>query len=226
MQTTHNLLEERVNQAVHTAPTAVAEVVAETLEAAQGAGVDSAQTIVLVRGIRALIRLVAKAPDQVVSTAFASTDLETFVSLLQDPMVQALLSEHDPFARAKIRGLTAQSKLLAAEGGCISSHKVADLIGLTPQAVDKARKKGQYLAFPRGQNRYAYPAWQFDQGHALKGLKDVLQALGDATIWTKAAFLLGEDSRLDNRRPLDLLRQAKVGEVLAAARSFGEHGAA
>ena len=143
-----NILEDRVTQAVRGVPAPVAEVVAETLEAARGAGIDSAQTVVLVRGIRALIKLIGETKAQMAGIAFASTDLEAFVSLLQEPTVQALLSECDPFAKAKIRGLAAQSKLLAAEGGCISSHEAAELIGLSPQSVDKARKKGKLLPFP------------------------------------------------------------------------------
>jgi hypothetical protein len=222
-----NLLEERVTQAVRGVSAPIVEVLIETFKAVNEVGSDSAQTVVLVRGIRALIKLITEAKDEVSGTAFAATDLEALVSLLQEPTAQALLSGYDPLAKAKIRGLAAQSKLLAAEGGCVSSHEAAELIGLSPQAVDKARKKGQLIAFPRGQNRYAYPHWQFEQGHALKGLKEVLQALAaEATPWVKAGFILGKNSRLGERRPLDLLRKGKIDKVIAAAKSFGEHGAA
>lgn len=129
-------------------------------------------------------------------------------------------------AQAKIRGLKVQAEILAAEGGSIFSTEFAELIGISPQAVDRARKAGSLIAFPRGQAKFCYPLWQIHQGAVLRGLKESIRALGNASMFTKANFFLSANSRLYDRRPLDFLREGKANEVIAAATAFGEHGAA
>jgi hypothetical protein len=39
-------------------------------------------------------------------------------------------------------------------------------------------------------------------------------------------FMLTGDARLGRRRPIDLLREGLIDGVVAAARAYGEHGAA
>jgi len=39
-------------------------------------------------------------------------------------------------------------------------------------------------------------------------------------------FMVGRNTRLDDRTPLARLREGRLNEVLKAARAFGEHGAA
>ena len=215
-------LEERAVTAVREASPQVAEIVVETLEASHSQpGVES---VALVRAMRALVRLVKSL--HVHEAAAQSTDLQVLISILQEPEVQAILAEVDPLAPARIRGLKMQAEILAAECGCIFSTEFAELVSMTPAGVDKARKAGALIAFPRGQAKFAYPLWQISQGAVLRGLKESVRALGSASMFTKANFFLNANSRLYGKRPLDLLREGNANEVIAAATAFGEHGAA
>ncbi len=215
-------LEERAANAVREAPPLVAEIVVETLEASQNQ--PGGESVALVRAMRALSRLVKTL--HVNQAAAESTDLQVLISILQEPEVQSLLAEVDPLAPAKIRGLKLQQEILAAEGGCIFSTDFAELVAMTPAGVDKARKAGALVAFARGQTKFSYPIWQIHEGAVLRGLRESVRALGNASMFTKANFFLSANSRLYGKRPLDLLRAGEVNAVIAAATAFGEHGAA
>jgi hypothetical protein len=54
----------------------------------------------------------------------------------------------------------------------------------------------------------------------------VLLALADHDEWMQNVFFINPNTRLEGRRPLDLLREGEIQEVLDAAREFGQHGAA
>jgi hypothetical protein len=51
--------------------------------------------------------------------------------------------------------------------------------------------------------------------------------VGDRSPWTKAAFMLDQGIRLEFSTPLDGLKsnQIDIDLVIAAAQSYGEHGA-
>lgn len=101
------------------------------------------------------------------------------------------------------------------------------MLGVTQQAVDKRRRAGKLLAVPVGRG-YRYPAWQFDErgrGGVLPGLEEVLESFGVEEPWMRASFFLRRNGRLDDRRPLDVLREGEMEAVKRAARAYGEHGA-
>lgn len=126
------------------------------------------------------------------------------------------------------RGVEAKRKLLESDGGTASSAEVADLLGLTRQAVDKWRRDNRLLAVQTGGRSYRHPVWQFDAGDILFGLEEVLDVLSEHDPWMSLQFFLRENPRLDDERPLDLLRdedEDKFDRVLAAARTYGRQGA-
>jgi hypothetical protein len=57
-------------------------------------------------------------------------------------------------------------------------------------------------------------------------MKDVLAALKAHDSWMQVSFMLSPNSRLANKKPLDLLRKGKLEKVLMAAAALSEHGAA
>jgi hypothetical protein len=136
---------------------------------------------------------------------------------------------HDPLAKASFRGVLAMREMLTAEGGTLSAQQVADLRGVTRQAIDKRRRAAQLLAVEVPKRGYLYFAWQLtDTGEDLPGLAEVLEALGEHDPWAQARFFLSGNARLKGKRPLDLLRAGKgeLDRVLLAASSFAQHGAA
>lgn len=218
-----NRFNERLSEAMQNVPAPLAEATISMLEFARHKEADP-RLIFLTRALNAL-RDLAK-HNYVGDAACASTDLELFLKLLEEPETLNILRKSDPLAGAKLRGIRAKTRLLDADGGCVSDEEAAQLLGVSRQSIAKARAKGQYFALPRGQTGYVYPVWQFETGRPITGLKKVLQALQEHDPWMQVSFMLSPNKRLDNKRPLDALREGQIEDVVMAASAFGEHGAA
>jgi hypothetical protein len=74
-----------------------------------------------------------------------------------------------------------------------------------------------------GRKGFRYPAWQF----SLSNLEPVLAALRGRDGWEQLTFLLNPNTLLDDRTPLEVLREDKRGidDVLRAASVYGEQAA-
>jgi hypothetical protein len=157
--------------------------------------------------------------------ASAPTDVEVLVSALQQPAVLRSMLQRDPLAKAKLLGQTRRKELLEAEGGVLGPEQVGNILGIQRQSVDKRRKAGTLLAIELG-NRFVYPAWQLEGNTTLPHLEETLIALKDHDEWRKLSFFLNGNVRLGGESPIKALRYGQYEEVLKAARSLGEHGAA
>jgi hypothetical protein len=146
--------------------------------------------------------------------------------ILVERLADDVLPTKDPLARARLRGVLAMRELLSGDGGALAGNEVADLLGISRQAVDKRRKAGQLIAVELPRRGLLYPAWQFVEAGALPGLARVLAALGAHDAWAQARFFVSRNGRLANRRPLEVLKGGELDAVLRAAEAFGEHGAA
>ncbi len=155
------------------------------------------------------------------------SDAEVMLRLLEEggPDAMALLSEGDPLAKARIRGVRVKRDLLEQGGGTLGAGRVSQLLGISRQAVDKRRQSQALLALRAGE-RFVYPAWQFVGGQALSGLKRVLRAFDIEDPWMRLGFFLDPNERLDGRSPLDALRAGDVDAVCTAASTYAVHGAA
>ncbi len=210
---------QRFKDAIQDIPPQLAEATLSVLELAKNKTVNP-ELIFLTRALKALKNM---AQNNYVSTAaYASTDLELFLTVLEEPDTLAILKKDDPLAAAKLRGIRAKAKLLE---DCISDEEVSQILGVSRQSIAKARQKGQYFALPKGQTGYVYPLWQFNAGRPLSGIKDVLKALAKHDQWMQVSFMLSPNRRLDNKRPLDLLRAGTLDNVLLAASAAGKQGA-
>ena len=131
-------------------------------------------------------------------------------------------------AKAYLRGLDARHALIAAGGGMLDGGDVAKLLGMTPAGVHKRYQAGQLLGIREEKRRIGYPALQFDGSRVVRDLPRVLAALAENETdeWARLRFLAGSNARLGGRTPLEALKAGDVEAVLAAARAFGEHGAA
>ncbi|CAN5893902.1 hypothetical protein BH18ACT11_BH18ACT11_13980 [soil metagenome] len=164
--------------------------------------------------------------EELVRAASAPSNAELLFWLFEQAALRDTMEE-GPLVRARLRGVRARRELLGAEGGTVSSGQAAELLGITPQAVDKRRRAGKLLALPVGR-AYLYPVWQFDErgrGGVLAGLEKVLGSFGVEDAWMHASFFLRENGRLDDKRPLDAMRDREIESVERAARAYGEHGA-
>ncbi len=188
---------------------------------------DRVRNVAAKRSWRALHRVLASAAVQdVEDVASQSSDLGVVVRALEQPEAIETLTEDDPFAAARLRGLRERERLLSQEGGTWRAEQVAQHLHLTRQAVNLRRKQGTLLGLSAGRHGFHYPTWQFTRGGAIEGLEKVLAALKNLDPWMQQAFMLGKNARLGEKRPIDLLRSGDVARIVRAASAFGEHGAA
>jgi hypothetical protein len=136
-------------------------------------------------------------------------------------------TRQDKFALAVARGWEARQQLVEAEGGSLSSEEVARLLRISKTAVLKRLEAGRLLAWREERLQAArFPRWQFDEhGQVLAGLPEALDCLDQdqgLDAWGKILFFLQTKSSLDDKRPLDLLREGKLKEVCLAAQAYAE----
>ncbi len=136
-------------------------------------------------------------------------------------------SSRDPFFSARMRGLQRRQALLQTEGAPLSAVETAQILGISRQMVDIRRKQEKLIGIRARGRRYSYPSCQFtEQGTVLPGLEKVLNSLDDKDPWMQLSFLVSPNHWLEGARPLDLLRDGAVDEVLRVAYSSGKQGGA
>jgi hypothetical protein len=134
--------------------------------------------------------------------------------------------KEDKLTQALARGLSVREKMAGEEGGSLSADETARLLGMTKQSVLNLYHAGKVLAWrTEKQGSIRFPAWQFNENRRLPGLEEVLARLNAGHVlddWGKIGFFLQTHGLLDNRRPLDLLRENRLGLVLKAAVAYVE----
>jgi len=179
------------------------------------------------RLLRVVTNLEKELPKERINEAVAApTDYLVFLNAISASSLTSEAAAEDPLAAAKFRGLERKRELLEAAGGALSAQGVADLLGITRQAVDKRRAQNQLVALTQGKRGYIYPWFQFEDGKTLPGLEEVLQELKSFDPWMQLAFFVNANDRLSGKKPAAALRVGSPEDVLRAARSYGEHGAA
>jgi hypothetical protein len=179
--------------------------------------------VYLTRALNAITHSVEHTP--LINPSAASSDYEVLLRVLEAPESLSLLLRDDPLASARLRGLKAKQQLVEANGGCIKTEAVAEILGISRQAVDKRRSAGKLIGLSRGKHAYLYPIWQFKERSLIEGLEQILVELQDYDPWMQVVFMLEPSLRLEGKTPLEALNSKQLDRVLSAARAFGEHGA-
>lgn len=148
--------------------------------------------------------------------------LKSLIDNLLSSEFLAQLEKDDPLLEAKLKGVQHKLELLNYQGKkALTSSEVAAVLGISRQAVDNRRKNKSLLGLSLGSRGYRYPAWQFSNGSVLRGWSEVLSNMEHLDDWSKLIFMLTGDIRLDNKIPLECLRNAQINEVVLAARAYG-----
>ncbi|HEU0015902.1 MAG TPA: hypothetical protein VFQ45_19645 [Longimicrobium sp.] len=173
-----------------------------------------------------LERVAGAATDQALADALAARDDVGGLAELLARVAPLDPPSPDPLGRARARGARGKTELLARAGGALRLAQAARRLGVTAQAVHARRKRGTLLAVPHSNGEFLYPACQFTpDGGALPGLAAVLQAFAVRSPWTQLSVLLAPHGALGGRTPLEALAQGQAEQVVAAVRTYGEHGA-
>ena len=188
---------------------------------------DPLREAFMTRALRAVAELVERLESGEIKEAVgARSDYDALLSALSTHQAIEQLTQHDPFAAARIRGIQARANLLEQEGGTLGVAEVGRLLGITRQAVDKRRKAGRLLGLRHGRHGYVYPGWQFGDQGTIAGFEETLEALGDHDPWMCLTFLLNPSSSLGGISPLQALRASQLSAVIRAAKLYGEQSAA
>ena len=183
----------------------------------------------IVRSGRALARIAERMPrDRLLAAVGASTDTDVLFSSLREAAAigaEIQPDKPDPLTEALLRGSEMKRDMLKAEGGALSAQRLADHLAITPQGLGRKRERNQVFWLDVGDG-YVYPAFQIGKGGLLRGIREVLDAFTVDDPWMRVNFMLTGDARLGGKRPIDLLRNGKIDEVVTAAAAYGEHGAA
>lgn len=133
----------------------------------------------------------------------------------------------DARALAILEGVRIAQENLRQAGGAYDLDQVRTLLrGISRQAIDKRVQDGSLLAVPGPSAHRSFPTLQFNpDGTLVEGLKSVREALPTTNPWTVLNFLTQPESRLDGRKPIDLLKQGEVDLVVEAARRMAQQGA-
>src|SRR2546423_15347673 len=107
--------------------------------------------------------------------------------------------------------------MLEVSGGALSSEQVAEVLGISRQAVDKRRSSNQLLALTQGRRGYSYPGFQFEDGKTIRALEDVLAQLKSLDPWMQMVFFTSANERLGGKTPIKSLQKGFVEKVTQAA---------
>jgi hypothetical protein len=173
-----------------------------------------------------ILQLMDLSEESLVDAATAPDNFHAVLRAMGSPELLERMQASDPLAKAFVDGLDARARLIEQNGGVFKTEKVADYLGISPQAVNKRRASFQLLGLTFRRRGHVFPAWQFDQRGTVAGLQEVLLALAEHDEWMQNVFFVSPNTRLGGRRPLDLLRDKKVSDVIEAAKDFAQHGAA
>ena len=131
------------------------------------------------------------------------------------------------FERVLLRSLGADSELRDSEGGGLSDAEFAERMGLgSRETIRQYRQKGRIFGWLKGSRSYRYPAWQIHRKELLPGLAEVLAVLREKGLHSLSiiGYFLTPSDGMDDVRPLDLLREGKIDQVVADAQRYGDIG--
>ncbi|MDB5036311.1 MAG: hypothetical protein JWQ98_3552 [Chlorobi bacterium] len=127
----------------------------------------------------------------------------------------------DPLASAIMRGAEMKQDLLKRAGGVLSTARIAEFLGISPQAVVKRVRNKSLLAISDPSGHLQFPMLQFTATGIVVGLEKILPAFNVTGPWTQLAILLDTDEALGGITLIDALRAGRLDEVLDVVRSFG-----
>jgi hypothetical protein len=152
----------------------------------------------------------------------APTDAGSMACLLSiEASSDEAVRKLDPTAAAIIRGAEMKGELLKRAGGVLETARVAELLGISRQAVLKRVQSGRLLTVQDASGHLQFPACQFTDTGTVPGLETVLGAFNVDSPWTRLAVLLDTDEEVGGRRLIDALRAGDMEGVLEVVRSFG-----
>jgi hypothetical protein len=123
--------------------------------------------------------------------------------------------------RRRLRALVVDVPLEEWAGSVAGSSRLMRDFGIARSTLHDWQKRGEVISLLKGSRKHAFPLEQFVDGRPAQGIGEVLKIVGNPR---RAWFWLVQRSPLlGNKKPIDLLKQDRTGEVLEAARIVFEY---
>jgi hypothetical protein len=124
---------------------------------------------------------------------------------------------------AYARGAVAAAEILAGSD-MLSSDAIAERLGMSREAVNQKRRRGELLGLEGAKRGVRFPAWQLRKdGLPLPALRDLQTALGAP--WAVFRFLRQRHPELGMKTGLQAISHPRqAAEALRLARSIGDFG--
>lgn len=182
----------------------------------------SIRNLFLRRTEHVLRRIVETTDEAVLAAALtAPTDVGTLSQVLGDLGVIGPAGQMEPLAPLVAHNAQHREGLLEQAGGIFSAAEVAQLLGISRQAVDKRRAKGALLALKQGSD-WRYPRCQFVDADTIPDLAEVVRGMAASGPWVTLDFLLAPDTALGGLSPLEALSKNRLADVLRLVRAEGD----
>lgn len=176
-----------------------------------------------------LLRAVDTLPDDVVADALAAASPLESAALVLGSAASPDLGRATSWTRALLRGARLKEQVVRAAGGLLRTGEVADLLGISPQAVQQRRARRTLLALPTPQGNWGYPALQFNGDGVRAGVQAVIAVNPEIDPWERLSILTEMADGTDGE-PGTLLEQLDDPDATRQAcrliESFGVHEAA
>ncbi|PHM72236.1 DNA-binding protein [Xenorhabdus stockiae] len=165
-----------------------------------------------------------------VSNALVLPDNELFELLYSTALERGARTPERELLKLKRRAenLSAFYKEIERIGGVIKVGDVAEILGITRQAVNLRVQKNKLIAFKKNSD-HVFPAFQFKDGRLLPHFEDIMKTISsDIGPVSRISFLTTPLSDKDGKgkTPLDIMKEDSstddIAKIFRAAKQLGE----
>ena len=202
-------------------------IIARQPHVAEPARFSAIQSIFIQRASHAIEHFALRADKATLADAVgAPTDTGMLIRVLRDAAVLGpSVADLDPEAIDLAKEIEHCDALLRRAGGTYSVTEVAQLLGISRQAVDKRRQNGALLAM-RQSSDWHYPRAQFHERETLPNLPEVVKGMAETGPWVTLEFLVTPDTVLLGLTPREALLKggAARDQAMMSVRGYAYDG--
>ena len=136
----------------------------------------------------AIAKAVESASDDTLADIVGSHDLRHALVVAPRDIAPESPADLEALKAARERTGKFREEMAQRAGGMFDRAHVAEMLGVSPAAIDKQRQRRQILGVSYG-TETRYPAAQFANGQVLHGIKAVLEAFDDMNAWEQLMML-------------------------------------
>jgi len=151
-------------------------------------GTDTLRRKALEKLTLAIAKAVESASDDTLADIVGSHDLRHALVVAPRDIAPEPPADLEALKAARERTGQFREEMAQRAGGMFDRTHVAEMLGVSPAAIDKQRQRRQILGVSYG-TEIRYPAAQFANGKVLHGLKAVLEGFDDMNAWEQLMML-------------------------------------